>query len=175
MTKRSIFIVTAVFTAGIFFGCATLFSSQTYDVQKDVIFKSVGNVSLKADLFLPKKGNGRPAVVVVHGGSWAKRSGDMESLCKDLAAEGFVVMNVTYRLAPVHLYPKALDDVRDAIAWLKHSAAPLNINPEKLYVWGYSSGAHLALLASLDGTLGKKPLWQAEPPPISRPGPILHW
>ncbi len=156
MMKRRIFIVTAIFTAGIFFGCATLFSSQAYDVQKEIVFKTVGNVSLKADLFVPKNGNGRPAVVVVHGGSWAKRSGDMESLCKDLVAEGFVVMNVTYRLAPEHLYPKAVDDVRDAISWLKHSAAPLNVDPEKLYVWGYSSGAHLALLASLDGTLGVK-------------------
>lgn len=156
MNKKRLFLIAAVFTAAIFFGCATLFQSQAYDIQKDIVFKSVENVSLTADLFVPKKGNGRPAVVVVHGGSWTKRSGDMVSLCKDLAAEGFVVMNVTYRLAPEHLYPKALEDVRDAITWLKHSATPLNIDPEKLYVWGYSSGANLALLASLDGSLGVK-------------------
>ena len=58
----------------------------------------------------------------------------MKSLCKDLVAEGFVVMNVTYRLAPQHLYPKALEDVRDATGWLKSNASKFQIDPEKLYI-----------------------------------------
>ncbi len=156
MIRRNFLILTLVLSAGIFFGCASLLHANRYDVKKDVAFKTVEGLTLTADLYIPKQGNNRPAVVVVHGGSWAKRSGDMESLCKDLAAEGFVAMNVTYRLAPQNLYPKALDDVRDAVTWLKNNSPRLKVDAKNISIWGYSSGAHLSLLTSLDGTLGIK-------------------
>jgi acetyl esterase/lipase len=146
----------SLFALGIVLGCATLFRANTYDVQNDVVFKTTETKSLTADLFIPKKEKLHPAVIVVHGGSWTKKNGDMESICKDLAAEGFVAMNTSYRFAPQDLYPKAVEDVRDAILWLKQNAQKFKVDPEKIYLWGYSAGGHLALMASLDGTLGVK-------------------
>jgi len=139
-------------------GCGSLASSSTYSVQKDLVFKSVDGVDLKGDLYEPAEKGAKPAVLVVHGGGWDKKTGDMESLCRDLAQAGFVVFNTDYRLAPGSLYPKAVDDVRDSLTWLKAHAEKFEIDPRRISGWGYSAGAHLILLVGLDPSQGLKAL-----------------
>lgn len=136
--------------------CA-LFRSHDFEIKKDIVFKTIETATLTGDLYLPLKNSGlRPAVLVVHGGSWTKRAGDMESICRDLANAGFVAFNVTYRLAPASLFPKPVDDIKDAVVWLKENATNYNIDSQKIAAWGYSAGSHLILLAGIDGNLGLK-------------------
>lgn len=136
--------------------CSTLKNNYDYTLHKNIIYKTTPTKSLTADIYAPIDHALRPAVLVVHGGSWSSRSGDMESICKDLAKNGFVAINITYRLAPQDLYPAALEDVRDAITWVKTNAEQWKIHPENISGWGYSSGAHLILLAAIDGNHGLK-------------------
>ncbi len=63
----------------------------------------------------------------------------MEDLCEDLAGEGFVAINISYHFAPQNLFPKALEDVRDAVSWIKQNASFYNIDPTRIAVWGYSA------------------------------------
>lgn len=135
-------------------GCATFFQRDLYSVQKELVFKTGADFSLAGDLYLPKEKTLRPAVVVVHGGSWARKTGDMEGVCRDLASAGYVVFNTTYRFVPEHRFPAALDDVRDAVLWVRQNAKKYNVDPNKIALWGYSAGAHLALLAGIDGKWG---------------------
>ncbi|MBC7740571.1 MAG: alpha/beta hydrolase, partial [Bdellovibrionaceae bacterium] len=72
--------------------------------------------------------------------------------------DGFVVFNATYRLAPKHTYPSAVDDLRDALAWLKVSANKYEIDINKISGWGYSAGAHLLLLVGLNPEANLKAL-----------------
>ncbi len=137
-------------------GCATFFQRQDYSIQKEVVFKSGPDFNLAGDLYLPKEKTLRPAVVVVHGGSWARKTGDMESICRDLASAGYVVLNTTYRFVPENKFPAALEDVRDSVTWIKDHAKMYNVDPQNIAIWGYSAGAHLALLAGVDGNLGVK-------------------
>ena len=99
------------------------------------------------DLYLPPGAGPFPAVVLIHGGSWAggKRS-HMAWIARRLVKEGFVVFNISYRLVPDYLFPAQLDDCKDAVRWLRQNAATYNINPDKIGAFGYSAGAQLAAL-----------------------------
>ncbi len=102
------------------------------------------------DVYRPYGDGPRPAVLVIHGGSW--RSGSrshMAKFARRFANAGYVVYNVDYRLAPEYRYPAQLDDVRAAFAWLHDHAHELGVDPDRIAVMGYSAGAHLALLPGL--------------------------
>lgn len=143
----------ALLILSVIVGCAT-FSGPTI-VKRGVVFKSIpGAKDLKGDFYFPKSRGPHPAVVVVHGGGWIRRSGVMEGICKKLARNGFVAFNVTYRLAPESHFPKPVEDVRDAIAFLKKHAAEYDVDPLDISGWGYSAGSNILLLAALDGTAG---------------------
>lgn len=132
------------------FGCSTFRQIESYQIQKEIVFKTVENLELKGDLYVPEKKGPKPAVLVVHGGGWSKKSGDMEALSRRLAREGFVVFNISYRLSPKNLFPKAVEDVQDALTWLQKNASQYQIDPNQISGWGYSAGAHLILLVGLN-------------------------
>jgi len=108
---------------------------------------------LKAVVYRPERAGPGPAVLVVHGGSWAGRSpADMARICRTLASRGFVAVNVAYRLAPEHLFPAQLRDLQRALDWMVANADTLGIDPERLGAFGYSAGAHLVSLLALTET-----------------------
>ena len=97
----------------------------------------------------------RPAVLVVHGGSWArggKADANWRPICQWLGSEGFVAVSVDYRLAPAAVFPAQLDDVTAALDWLlePEQTARFGIDPERVAAFGGSAGGNLA---SLLGTL----------------------
>jgi acetyl esterase len=60
------------------------------------------------------------------------------------ARRGFVVFNVSYRLAPRHRYPAAIEDVCDAFTWVAANAGRFGGDLSRLVVAGESAGANLA-------------------------------
>ena len=123
-------------------------------VEKNKVFKSVNGSEIVGDVFLPESPGLKRSVVMVHGGGWMRRSGDMSGIARHLAREGFLVFNITYRLAPAARYPKQVEDVQDAVKWLKKNADHYSLDVNKISGWGYSAGANLILLAAIDGKLG---------------------
>lgn len=118
-----------------------------YDVLRDQIYAERPSGALKGNLYLPATGESLSAIVMIHGGGW--RSGeaaDMERFAERVAEAGFAVFNITYRLAPAHKFPAQLEDVQAAVRWLRANAARHNIDPGRIGAWGYSAGAHLAML-----------------------------
>lgn len=102
----------------------------------------------------PSSDGARPAVLAVHGGSWArgdKAHPTWRTICQWLASSGFVGVSVNYRLAPAHPYPAAADDVTAAIAWAQDSsvAAEHGIDPESIALLGGSAGGNLVSLVGL--------------------------
>jgi acetyl esterase/lipase len=116
-------------------------------------------VPLQALVYRPHGNTPRPAVLVVHGGSWSARSpADMDRVCRYLAAHGFVAVNVAYRLAPQHLFPAPVRDLAQALDWMVANADALGIDPGRIGAFGYSAGAHLvALLALLESATRSRP------------------
>lgn len=58
------------------------------------------------------------------------------------------VINIAHRLAPEHKFPKFLHDCVDSINFMQQHAPKYHINPDKLAVWGDSSGATMAALCT---------------------------
>lgn len=105
---------------------------------------------LAADVYRPSGAAPFPAIVMVHGGGWERRSReDMSGLSRDVAARGYVVMNVSYRFAPQWRFPAQLADVQQAVLWLRGHAAEHGVDEDRIGVWGYSAGAHLAALVGV--------------------------
>ena len=154
MTKRIAISLNFTLLSLLLMGCTSLFKQPAYDVREDIVYKTAESRPLTGTLYIPNGDNLKPAALVVHGGGWKKKSGDMESICEELASAGFVVFSPDYRLAPQDRYPKQVDDIKDALTWLKQNAPTYRADPEKISGWGYSAGAHLILLVGLDPAAG---------------------
>lgn len=113
---------------------------------------------LELDLYLPDGGGPLPVVVYIHGGGW-RRGSRREPLpaagpgfYEFLAAQGFAVAAIDYRLSAEARFPAQLEDVRTAVGWIRDNAASHGLDPGGVFLWGDSSGGHLALLAALTGS-----------------------
>jgi acetyl esterase/lipase len=73
----------------------------------------------------------------------------MAGIARQLAASGYYVFNITYRMAPEWTHPAPLDDVRAALDWMEENAAQQGIDPERIAVFGYSAGGYAGSLAAL--------------------------
>ncbi|HRE32141.1 MAG TPA: alpha/beta hydrolase, partial [Candidatus Berkiella sp.] len=54
------------------------------------------------------------------------------------------VINIAHRLAPEHKFPRFLYDCTESIEWIYQHAKTLTIDPEKIAIWGESSGGSIA-------------------------------
>jgi acetyl esterase len=134
-----------------------------------VTYARSGGEVLKADVWEPPAdavglsrhsgsdaaAQGRPAVIVVHGGGW--RSGersDFPSWDAWLADEGYVVFDIDYRLAPPPSWHDAPSDVACAVGWVKENAPRYGVDPERVALMGRSAGGHLALLTAYEEKRG---------------------
>ncbi len=84
-------------------------------------------------------------IVSIHGGAYVY--GDKERYqyyCMDLAARDFAVVNFTYRLAPEHPYPAALEDVGAVFRWIEREGSRYGMDLRRLFAVGDSAGAQLA-------------------------------
>lgn len=92
----------------------------------------------------------KPVVVFIHGGGWA--NGDKNNVqyqALQVAKRGYVGVCVSYRLVSEADFPTCIYDVKEAIRFLKSKANKYSINVDRIGVWGYSAGAHLALMLGL--------------------------
>ena len=133
--------------------CSSASVTNAPEPQRDILYAVRDSVELRADWHpaaktaLTTKGE-TPACVVIHGGGWYKGDkSDMESISRRLAENGIAVMNINYRLSPAYRFPAPVLDTKDAIRWLKANSKELFVDPKRVCVFGYSAGAHLALMA----------------------------
>lgn len=112
----------------------------------------------------------RPAVLVVHGGSW--RAGDkvaVAPIARELARAGFVAFGVGYTLvAPGRAgYPRQPRELRAAIRFVRRNARRFRVDPRRVGALGFSAGAHLVALV---GVTGRGPLTRG-----GRLGAVASW
>lgn len=108
-----------------------------------------GRRALEVDVFRPVGATNGVAVILLHGGGWARgHRSACHGYAQALAAKGFVAIAAEYRLLPEAAWPAQLDDARDVVRWTKANAKALGIDPTKIALQGYSAGGHLALLVA---------------------------
>ena len=115
--------------------------SQNDRQQLDIVYPSIGNSPYKV-------------IVALHGGGWL--SGDRKSsslqTIQMATQQGYVVINVGYRLTDEAKWPAQLYDAKAAIRFIRANARQYRLDPTNIVVWGNSAGGHLAsMLAATNG------------------------
>ena len=118
-----------------------------YETLSKVVFARRGNAELLAEIYRPIGIGPYPGVLLLHGGGWlAGTRYELTRIARQLTPLGYTVMAIDYRLAPKDKFPAQIDDCREALKWMRENSAEYKIDPQRLGVWGYSAGGHLAAL-----------------------------
>jgi len=128
-------------------GCGTPYrqTTESYD-------PSLGDFGA-VDVYQPEGPELRPGVVLIHGGGWTSGSkGDLAGDAAQLAAAGYFVANVNYRLSPAAQFPLPIQDVCCALAFVRTHASELGVDPSRVALLGYSAGGYLAEMVGLGAT-----------------------
>ncbi len=140
----------------------------------DVHDWSLFNSGLDMDIYTPDGDTytERPLIIFAHGGSFFsgnKNNPSMISLCESFAKRGYVTASIQYRLTSIwnltdsmHMLQTVMNGISDAKAAVRYFRKDVAINgnifgidPDQIYIGGYSAGAILAVnLAFVNDTIG---------------------
>jgi len=93
-----------------------------------------------------------PLIVFVQGSAWFRQDiyihlPEMIRMCQ----KGYCVALVQYRPSTTAKFPAQTEDVKTAIRFLRARAEKYRFDPERVAIWGDSSGGHTALMVGFTG------------------------
>ncbi|NEG54909.1 alpha/beta hydrolase [Bifidobacterium platyrrhinorum] len=106
------------------------------------------------DVYLPhdallRGGTSLPVIVDIHGGGFVYGYKDLNrNFGTHLAARGFAVFSLGYRLAPTADFRDQLADIMHGLAWLERHLADYPVDPDTIVIAGDSAGATLGEYAT---------------------------
>ena len=139
------------------------------EYREGIVYSHVGEHGLHMDAHVPEGHGPFPAAIIVHGGGWVagERKHMVQPLFKPLTDAGFVWFSIDYRLAngkpagataqsglengiaSALMLGTAVDDVRQAVAYVKEHASSYRVDVNRIALIGESAGAQLASMAAL--------------------------
>lgn len=119
-------------------------------VKKDIAY-SRERPEHRLDVYEPVDRRGPlPTVLYIHGGGFRILSKDTHWLMGlAFARAGYLVFNISYRLAPKHRFPAALEDAALAFEWLVDHGPSFGADLDRLVIAGESAGANLTAALTL--------------------------
>jgi acetyl esterase/lipase len=145
-----LFIVVVVFCLSGLVASQGARAADDYNEPKTYTYKTVGNLPIKADVFRLPGEDVRPVIVWIHGGAliMGQRGGPSLAQRKRYLDAGHVIVSIDYRLAPETKLADIIEDLRDAIGWVRAKGPELyRIDPKRVAVVGHSAGGYLTLMA----------------------------
>lgn len=117
------------------------------------IYKSTPSRALRLDWFFPNEISPTTfTLILVHGGGWGDGSKEnMHALAMRLAAKGIASVAVNYRLSGEAPYPAAVEDIKDAVAFVQQNVTNYGLSVKKIAIAGGSAGGQLAALVGVTG------------------------
>jgi alpha-L-fucosidase 2 len=120
-------------------------------LQKNIPYRS--SPALALDAYIPRTSAPVPAIIVAHGGGW--EAGDkvtyITPILEPLARAGVAWFSIDYRLTPAFTHQDQLDDLREAIRFVRTQHERFGVDSGKIFLVGESaSGQMVSLLASED-------------------------
>jgi acetyl esterase/lipase len=106
----------------------------------------------RLDIFMPQAmTSGRPVLIFVHGGAFVRGSKRLpdspfyDNIMLWAVKNGFIGVNIDYRLAPQFPWPAGAEDVASAVQWVSKEIGERGGDPSRIYLMGHSAGAfHVA-------------------------------
>ena len=118
---------------------------------KDIPYENRSGKTLYMDIFKPNlpEGTELPVVVNIHGGGLI--SGEKkfsEGFCRLIAAKGYLVFSLEYRLIPDVKVYEQFDDVCAGMDCVGRKLVDFDVDFRKVFMVGESAGAYLAMYAA---------------------------
>ena len=116
----------------------------------DLAYIDDGERMHKLDIYCPVGTKGKlPVIIDVHGGGWVYGDKELNKyFCLDIAARGFTVVNISYRLVPDTTVFGQIRDIFAALHWLEENAKKYPCDMNNVFIVGDSAGGHLAALTA---------------------------
>lgn len=140
---------------------------ETIEIRRDLPYAAGGNRFQMVDVYLPKRRNTErplPVIAFVHGGGWVggNRQFFTARACDYAATGDYGAVCIGYRLTSEATWPAQIHDCKAAVRWIRGHAKELNLDGERIGLFGGSAGGHLVALlgtsgnvTALDGDLGE--------------------
>lgn len=117
------------------------------EVIRNLAYRDTGLPEHRLDIYRPVDASPSqplPVVLYVHGGGFRILSKDTHWIMGlAFARRGYVVVNISYRLAPRDPFPAALEDVCAALEWVGRNVPRHGGDLDRLVFAGESAGANL--------------------------------
>lgn len=135
---------------------------------KSIVYKDIAygkKPRQRLDILVPtsiKAGEKLPVVIFFHGGAWMRGSKEdllYSHFAREFTQNGFIFVNVDYRVYPEVRFPNFLNDLKRAIEWVHKHIADYGGNPRHLILTGHSAGAHLVALLTVQDKLLPTPIF----------------
>ena len=118
----------------------------------DIAYGDAGKKNF-LDIYIPRQKPDAPMPVIIHihGGAWVvgRKKQQAKPLIQHLVSQGWMAIDINYRLGPKNKFPVIFGDVLRAIAWVKTHIADYGGDPSFVTLTGGSAGGHLTALAAL--------------------------
>ncbi|MBK8995480.1 MAG: alpha/beta hydrolase [Myxococcales bacterium] len=142
---------------------------ERHDVEviRDVPYDDTGMPEHRLDIYRPgglSRGELEqvPVVLYVHGGGFRILSKDTHWIMGlAFARRGYLVFNISYRLAPKHPFPAAVRDAAAALDWVRKNAGRYGGDLERLAFAGESAGANLVTSLAMMTSYRRPEPWAA--------------
>ncbi|MDE2182234.1 MAG: S9 family peptidase [Alphaproteobacteria bacterium] len=141
------------------------FPTEALIVPRRVTFSSPDGLTIHGQLFQAADGRTKPGIIFVHGGpprqmllGWHYMDyySNAYAVNQYLAAHGFTVLSVNYRLGigygrafdhPDHAGPAGAAEYQDVLAGARYLQQVPGVDPARIGIWGGSYGGYLTALA----------------------------
>jgi dipeptidyl aminopeptidase/acylaminoacyl peptidase len=140
------------------------YPSASFVVPKSVSFTAADGTVAHGQIFQQQGASTKPGVIFVHGGPprqmllgwhYMEYYSNAYAMNQYLAAHGFVVLAVNYRLGigyghafhhPDHAGPAGASEYQDVVAGAKFLQATKGVDPARIGIWGGSYGGYLTAM-----------------------------
>lgn len=129
---------------------------------RDVVYGRKAGLALTMDVFRPKERANGAALLWLRSGDWmsAPEQPFDPHVISEFLDRGYTVFAVCHSSTPAFPIDEIVPDIHRAVRYIRHHAKEYKINPDRLVLFGESSGGHLAAHVGVSG---------GEGPPFPKP------
>lgn len=147
-------LLTVIVLAALLFGAGWWYFHPDITITPGIVYTKRNGHELTLDVVKPEDPTGSGILVMVSG-RWKSDPGKFQPwLASSFLREGHTLIAVSHLSQPEATVQEIVEDVHRAARFVRHHAKDYGIDPNRLGVFGGSSGGHLSLMLATRGGPG---------------------